>query len=236
MKITIATPMYGGNCSGPFTIALLSLVKSLEREGHIVRFSALYNESLINRARNSLTNIFINSDSDKLVFIDGDQSFDTEGTMKMILEDVDIIGAPVPLKTINWENAKAAILRGEDPMKYTAKYNINFKNAEDRQKVRDGYQEKLPVVHIGTGLMAVKREVFEKMMPITDKYIVGREVTGIGEANSYVYNFWSIEVDKESQVLLSEDYYFCKKWSELGGEIYVAPYVKTKHYGTYEYK
>ena len=64
MKITIATPMYGGNCSGPFTIALLSLIKSLEQKGHIVRFSALYNESLINRARNSLTNIFFNSDSD----------------------------------------------------------------------------------------------------------------------------------------------------------------------------
>ena len=84
MKITIATPMYGGNCQGPFVVSLLSLIKKLETNGHTVIFTALYNESLINRARNSLTNSFLRSDHDKLVFIDGDETFDADGTYKMM--------------------------------------------------------------------------------------------------------------------------------------------------------
>jgi hypothetical protein len=236
MNINISTPMYGGNCSGPFLISLLSLIKNLEKRGHQVSFTALYNESLITRARNSLTNSFLLGNADKLVFIDGDESFDTEGTIRMILEDVDIIGAPVPLKYINWDRAAEAAKNGQDPRNHTGKYNINFLTVEDRVKIQNGYMEKIPVRHIGTGLMAVKREVFEKMKPVTEKYILGNEVNGVGDAKSYVYNFWSVEVDPESETLLSEDYYFCKKWSSLGGEVYLAPYVKTSHFGTYEFK
>lgn len=236
MNINIATPMYGGNCSGPFLISLLALIKNLETRGHTVSFTALYNESLITRARNSLTNSFLLGPAEKLVFIDGDESFDTEGTIRMILEDVDIIGAPVPLKYINWERAANAAREGKDPSTHAGKYNINFFTTDDRAKAQSGYVEKIAVRHIGTGLMAIKREVFEKMKPVTDRYILGNEVAGVGEATSYVYNFWSVEVDPESETLLSEDYYFCKKWSELGGEIYLAPYVRTSHYGTYEFK
>jgi hypothetical protein len=35
---------------------------------------------------------------------------------------------------------------------------------------------------------------------------------------------------------LSEDYYFCKKWQELGGKVYAAPWVQISHFGSYEFK
>jgi hypothetical protein len=36
--------------------------------------------------------------------------------------------------------------------------------------------------------------------------------------------------------LLSEDYQFCKLWKESGGKIYLAPYVRVSHAGTYWFK
>jgi hypothetical protein len=35
---------------------------------------------------------------------------------------------------------------------------------------------------------------------------------------------------------LSEDYYFCKKWRDLGGEIWLFPWAQTTHYGTYGFQ
>ena len=54
-----------------------------------------------------------------------------------------------------------------------------------------------------------------------------------GEA---IYDFWKTTVDPESERLLSEDYYFCKLWKEQGGKIYLAPYVKVVHVGTYWFR
>ena len=84
MRISIATPMYGGVCHGIFLKGLMSLMNELRSRGHEVLYHDLYNESLITRARNTLTEIFLRTNSDVLVFIDADQGFDPIGVCKMI--------------------------------------------------------------------------------------------------------------------------------------------------------
>jgi hypothetical protein len=37
----------------------------------------------------------------------------------------------------------------------------------------------------------------------------------------------------EDGVLLSEDYWFCRKYREVGGEVFAAPWVKIVHAGEY---
>jgi hypothetical protein len=37
----------------------------------------------------------------------------------------------------------------------------------------------------------------------------------------------------EDGILLSEDYHFCRKWREMGGEVFAAPWVKVVHAGEY---
>jgi hypothetical protein len=71
-SIFIATPMYGGVCHGYFMKSVMGLVMKLTYKGYKVTFNDLYNESLINRARNTLTELFLRSDADYLLFIDGD--------------------------------------------------------------------------------------------------------------------------------------------------------------------
>jgi len=35
---------------------------------------------------------------------------------------------------------------------------------------------------------------------------------------------------------LSEDYMFCQLWRKLGGQIWLCPWMKTDHIGTYHFK
>ena len=53
-KLFIATPMYGGQCFGLYAKAALDLQTQMMKYGIETKFSFLFNESLITRARNYL--------------------------------------------------------------------------------------------------------------------------------------------------------------------------------------
>lgn len=234
--ITIATPMYGGVCHGIFMKSMISLMKELKEDGHEVIYNDIYNESLITRARNTLTEMFLRSNSDYLLFIDADQGFDARGVANMIKEDVDLIGAAVPMKGINWERVGQAAKEGkEDLSKYTAIYNVNM-SKEQKEYLRNNPNGVVEVDYIGSGLMLIKRRVFELVKENVNSYRSDQlDIGGILKGES-VYDFWQTVVDPSSLRLLSEDYNFCKLWKDIGGKIYLAPYVKVTHAGTYWFR
>ena len=57
-KLFIATPCYGGQCFGSYAQGLLNTANLMNSQGIETAFSFLFNESLITRARNSLTHDF----------------------------------------------------------------------------------------------------------------------------------------------------------------------------------
>jgi hypothetical protein len=233
MKISIATPMYGGVCHGIFLKGIMSLINELKSRGHEVLYHDLYNESLITRARNTLTEIFLRTDSDVLVFIDADQGFDHIGVCKMIEEDVDIIGAPVPMKGINWEKVGNAARDGKtDLQKYTAIYNVNI-SQEQKEVLLKNPLDRVEVIYVGTGLIAIKRNVFDSLKTNVGQYRTDQNGLGGIQKGDGIYDFWNTGIDAASERLLSEDYQFCQLWKNTGGKIYLAPYVKVTHAGTY---
>ena len=117
-KLFVATPMYGGSCLGAYMKACLDLQAVAIQYGIEVKFSFLFNESLIQRARNYLVDEFLRSDCTHMMFIDADIGFNAMDVIAMLVLDKDIIGAPYPKKTIKWENIKKAILE----------YDINQEN------------------------------------------------------------------------------------------------------------
>ena len=61
-KVFIATPMYGGMAHGLYIKSCLDLQTTLARYGVETKFSFLFNESLITRARNYLVDEFLRTD------------------------------------------------------------------------------------------------------------------------------------------------------------------------------
>jgi hypothetical protein len=234
--VTIATPMYGGMCSGTYMKSMMELVKVLSNNGHVVNYIDIANESLITRARNTLTEIFLRSNSDYLLFIDADQGFDSVGVLKMINENVDLVGAAVPMKAINWDRVKKAASEGkEDLEKYTAIFNVNM-SKEQKAQLRENPNNLVEVDYIGTGMMLISRNVFETIKKDIRQYRCDQQYIGGIVFGDPIYDFWQAIIDDKSERLLSEDYQFCKFWKNAGGKVYLAPYVRVSHVGTYWFK
>ena len=103
VKLFVATPMYGGNCNGLYMKACLDLQGLCMKYGIECRFSFLFNESLITRARNYLVDEFLRSGMTHLLFIDSDILFNPMDVIALAALDKDVIGGPYPKKSINWK-------------------------------------------------------------------------------------------------------------------------------------
>ena len=230
-KITIITPMYGGVCSGLYAVSLGKAFVGLRDLGYDVNYLTLFNESLITRARNVLTEAFLRSDSDYLLFIDADQSFEYEDIHNMILEEKDILGAAVPMKGINWNAVKTAIKLDLNPLEYTAIHNFH---SIDNKPVTDA-SKPFEVKHIGSGMLLIERHVFESLKPFTPTYKHNSLPLNGVDTGDLIYEFFATSIDDDG-ILLSEDYHFCKIAKEQGYKVYGVAYPKITHAGTYFFR
>lgn len=231
MKICIATPMYGGNCKGIYTESLINLLVVLSKAGHQVVYTKIYNESLITRARNALVREFYLSESDAMLFIDADHGFNAEDVLKMVESGKDLIGAIYPMKNINWEDVRHAVMLNEGNLEdYSGFFSANFAIGP----VTIDLAKPAEVVNVATGMMFITKKVFDTIAPSCKTY-AHHGNTGAMDMDVKVTEFFATEIDDDG-VLLSEDYYFCKKWQEHGGKVYAAPWVRITHAGDYEFK
>jgi hypothetical protein len=244
-KLFIATPMYGGMAHGLYIKSSLDLQTTMNKYGIETKFSFLFNESLITRARNYLVDEFLRSDHTHLLFIDSDIHYNPQDVLALMALDKDVIGGPYPKKSINWGNvAQAARAHPNmDPKELenlVGEYVFNVVKGTKQFTVTDP----LEVMEIGTGFMLVKREVFEKMEKAYPN--IRYKPDHVGQANfdgtRYIHAYFDTVIDYENSITgggsdryLSEDYMFCQMWRKIGGEIYLCPWMKTQHVGTYAF-
>ena len=232
-SIFIATPMYGGMCHGSYAKSLFNTMKFLLDKGYEVQFRDMYNNSIITEARNLFTQMFLKSGCDYLFFIDADQSFKPEDVLRMIEENKDIIGGVVPKKRINWESVLQAAQHGI-PSSMLAKFSGEFNIAllPDQEQPED-FNKSFEVSHVGTGMMLIKRSVFEKLKNSARPFTYnGVDVQGIDNGDK-LNEYWKCDIIGDS--LFGEDVNFCHMWRKLGGKIFAAPYAKTTHVGAHEF-
>lgn len=228
MHIHIATPMYGGNCKGIYTDSLISLIFELSKRNHQVSYSKMYNESLITRARNNLVYEFEKTNADALLFIDADEGFNVEDVVKMIESGKDVIGAIYPMKNINWGLVRKAALEGKENLAdYSGYFAMNMLPGETSFRLT----EPVEVTEVATGLLFITKSVFEKMKPECPSYMLNKPDASFS-SDDMVTEYFATSITNDG-VLLSEDYHFCRKWREMGGQVFAAPWVRVVHAGEY---
>ena len=244
-KLFVATPMYGGMAHGLYIKACLDLQNIMGKYGVETKFSFLFNESLITRARNYLVDEFLRSDCTHMLFIDADVHYNAQDVVALLALDKDVIGGPYPKKAINWKNVAEAARKHPDldPReleKLVGEYVFNVVKGTKQFSVT----EPLEVMEIGTGYMMIKREVFDK---IKDAYpTIHYRPDHAGQANfdgsRYIHAYFDTVIDTKDSIVgggsdryLSEDYMFCQMWRKIGGQIYLCPWMRTQHVGTYAF-
>jgi hypothetical protein len=232
--ILIATPMYGGMCTGYYAQSLVGVGPYMTENGVKVSISMMFNESLIQRGRNALADQFLNkTDCTHLMFIDSDIRFNPADILKMLQADKEVICGIYPKKEINWHSVEAAVHRGvptNELTNYTGALVVNLKDYAGEVTVR--VDEPVEIWNGGTGFMLIKREVLEKLKDHVDKYVNNVKVINTEQTLQEIHEFFPVFID-EHNILLSEDFGFCHKARSAGIKIWAAPWVKLGHFGTY---
>ena len=231
----VATPMYGGMCIGNYASALMQLPMICSRNGIMLYYTYMMNESLITRARNSIAYDFLASDATHLMFIDADIGFNPNDIVEMVKRDVDICCGLYPKKEISWGRVTQAVQNGVPPHElkdHTGTFVVNLVNNERTEIKMD---ELFEIENGGTGFMLIKREVFEALADKVPEYTNDMYLaTDIVTEPKMVKEFFTTSIDPESNNrLLSEDYHFCKLARKHGFKVHAAPWVELSHTGTY---
>ncbi len=231
-KLFIATPMYGGMCTASFMLSSIKLAETLIANNIQFEFAAIQNDALITRARNSLAHYFLNTDATHLFFVDGDIGYNPEDVIEMLRADKDVICGIYPKKEINWTRINNAVHQGVPELElkfHTGSFVVNFMNDTNTPPDIDG--EPFEIAKGGTGFMLIQRKVFEKLKPTVPTY--ENESPAYEGDVSPTSEFFAVSVDKKTNRLLSEDYYFCNLVREAGMSIWAAPWAGLTHTGTY---
>ena len=241
-RLFVATPCYGGQCLGLYTKSCLDLQSLCLQYGIEVRFSFIFNESLITRARNYLVDQFLRSGCTHLLFIDADIQFNPQDVLALLALDLDISGGPYPKKSINWTNIVNAVKRntnneGFEPHaldQVTGDFVFNPVPGTTSFKVT----EPVEVMEIGTGFMMVKAHVFEKFREAYPEFNYRPDHVGQAhfDGSRYIHAYFDTIIDPDSQRYLSEDYMFCQWSRKIGIKIWLCPWMKTTHVGTYGFQ
>ena len=209
-RVHICMPCYGGQLTESTFMSFIKWGNTCRQLGIDWTVETMTNESLISRARNTLTAKFLNTEgSTHLMFIDADIGWEPWHLLALLNHDKDVIGGLYPMKSL--------------PVKWCVN---GIPGADENDP--SGLVE---VTKTGTGFLLMKRHVFEKLnqhpavKPFTNDI-------GLDPAlNVHMKTYFDTAV-REGRYY-SEDWTFCENWRDLGHQIFVDKRVLLKHTGTY---
>lgn len=244
-SIFVATPMYGGQCSGLFTKSTNDLATICTSYGIKLKFYYLFNESLVQRARNYCVDEFIRSDCTHLMFIDADIGFNPKDVLSLLgiqttyPEQYDIMTAPYPKKSIAWEKVKKAVELGKaenpfDLMHYAADYVFNPVTNIKSFRI----DEPVEVSEAGTGFMLIPRDVLSKYKDAYPElsYKPDHMRTESFDGSREIVAYFDCEIDPDSRRYLSEDYFFCRNARKIEIKLHMCPWMNLHHVGSYIFR
>lgn len=248
-RVMIGTPCYGGQVSTYYFKSYVDLIARLSACGVDYVLSAISNESLITRARNTIASNFLTYKDDKgkldyLLFIDADIQFHPDAVLRLLLHNKDIVTAAYPMKVIDFTNVENQALSIHDLAIQTTSYAINLKFDSEEQRESGQLRLKnglLELVDGATGFMLIKRRVLEIMRDSMPELAytndsINVKLDGASElVKSKHYAFFDTMIDPKDNRYLSEDYAFCRRWQSLdpGYKVWLDPFIKLNHVGNH---
>lgn len=238
-SLMILTPMYGGINYVNYFISMQKLARVFAEHNVKWEFTSTFNESLISRGRNRLVDEYIkNWDLTHAVFIDADIGFDPMDLLAMMEMDREIVAAPCARKSIRWDRVQDLCKRSSKNLtndqlsRVAGDFVFNYEQFDGTRDVR--IMEPQEMRNMGTGLMMIQRNVFERFMEFyPDRYYESPEDPAA--LPGPIWDFFKVGVNPETRKYDSEDYWFCVDSKAFGAQVWMCPWVKTSHMGTYSF-
>jgi len=210
-RVHIMMPCYGGQLTESTFMSFIKWGNTARQLGIEWTVETMINESLISRARNTLTSKFLyTKESTHLMFVDSDIGWEPWHLLVLLNAQKDVIGGLYPMKSL--------------PIKWC----VNGIPGRPEPAPEDPHIE---VTKTGTGFLLIKRDVFEKLNAHPAVRDFSNDIGLPRELDPYMKTYFDTAV-REGRYY-SEDWTFCENWRDLGGQVFVDKRVLLRHTGTY---
>jgi hypothetical protein len=200
MKIVVAIPVYDGKLQVQSVRCLLNEQLLAREIGDDLQFQFLPSCSHAAMGRNQLAQTFMDSDADRLVFLDADVTFESGAIIKIAHKPVDFVGGAYRFKM-------------DEEL-----YPVGWL---DKKELWANELGLLEVKTLPGGFLSLSRNVFEKLKAAHPE----REYEHFGKMAHCYFQMLFTEGH-----LYGEDSYFCKEWRDIGGQVFLDPEIELTHW------
>lgn len=207
MSIALLTPSRDGRAHLDHSEAVAATrIEALRRGVPLKRYTGKGSSNLP-RNRNLLAAQALKDGAEVLFWIDCDIAFDPADVFRLAASDCDIIAGLPQARTHQW---------GEAP---------RIAGVVAREPSENG----LHAAHaLPTAFMATKARVYQRL--IDEGQAVPYRCPAQPDLPLHNWFFYELREQDGALVDDAEDYYFCRKWREIGGQCWADPAVRLHHY------
>lgn len=207
-SVYIATPAGDGKFVAQYVLCLSQSIRKFHTYGVSYGFAMMEKCSILPHARNLLVKDFLKSKHTHMLFIDSDMGWPDYAPLELLAHDKDVVAAVGVVKELG--DPRFCVTLDKDTLKYDQETGL------------------IRVKQVGTGFMMIKREVLERF---ADHYkdLAYKD----GRSDSEPIPRW-FEHDLNNTDW-GEDFTFCRRWREMGGEIWIDPSIQLQHVGQHAF-
>lgn len=229
MRILVGTPTYNGQLTTHYTGSLLALWQEFPDQLDWKTTSG----TLLAWARNTLASLVLESGHTHLLFIDSDIDFPPQLIRRMVEFDAPLVSAVCPHRVLDIGRFHTMSRQFDDPAAAWARSLSFVMELETPHVEKNGFYK---AKRTGTGLMLIKREVFEAIRdadpelyrPAKGTYYEHQGLTNVLQCFDPAYD--------EHGVSMGEDISFTRRWRTTGGDIWVVFDDTVGHVGPYVFR
>jgi hypothetical protein len=175
----------------------------------------------VHKARNELVAHFLASDFTDLLFIDDDMQWAPERR-------------PAPARLRQPLIGGVGRMRCQKPNSDPAVWCWRPLRAENGDLVQDAMGA-IEVRGFGAAFMLINRSVFNRMVEAHgDDWKREGAPDWPAELRAYYFEFFT-QSERDEFGELSEDYGFCHRWRQLGGQVWADPTIRLGHVGSFNF-
>jgi hypothetical protein len=231
IHLVVATPCFGGQVSSIYASSVFRLQSAIRAKSNLdLKVHLRDGDALITRARANLVTLFLDDPAaTHFLFVDADIGFAPEQVFRLIESGADVVAGVYPIKKVNWDKAKRAMEAGRPNLAAASLDYVLEIDDPDHVVVVNGFTR---IRYAGTGFLMVRRHALEKMCRHYASLQFFREHSHdalAGSANRFA--LFECMIDPATGTYLSEDFAFCKRWIDLGGEIWADLQSRLDHVG-----
>jgi hypothetical protein len=233
IHLVVATPCFGGQVSSIYASSIFQLQRAVRAKSNMdLKVLMRDGDALITRARANLVTMFLDDPAaTHFLFVDADIGFTPDQVFRLIESGADVVAGIYPIKRVNWDKAKRALQSNPSKAPSAALDYVLELDDPDKVVVVNGFTR---VRYAGTGFLMIRRRVLEQMCehPAYASLQFFREHSADALAGSpNRFALFECMIDSKTGTYLSEDFAFCKRWTDIGGEIWADLESRLDHVG-----